>query len=110
MFGSIAGVAPAPANPPAAFTAAMPAAPSRPAAAAIGARAKIENKNEGYFTKVDILDGAYDIGTIKPGDTVAFAGFGNFIDSLVLQVSRIRYTPHVASLTVGTLPVRLTPS
>jgi len=76
---------------------------------AIGGGAVDEGNDEAYFTKVEILDETYDISTLKPGDTVAFAGFGNFIDSLVLQISNLRYTPQVATITIGSLPVRMTP-
>lgn len=64
------------------------------------------SKDEAYYTEVDVLDGTYDITLFKPGDTVGFRGFGNFIESLILQIVRIDYTPQKAKLYLGTIPPR----
>lgn len=61
-----------------------------------------------YQSPLTILDGTYDIGSINLGDTVGFAGFGNFIDFLVLRVSRITRHPDKVELVVGRLPIRQT--
>lgn len=65
-------------------------------------------KNEAYYTEVDVLDSTYDITLFKPGDTVGFRGFGNFIESLILQIVRIDYTPQKVKLYLGTLAPRQT--
>jgi hypothetical protein len=65
-------------------------------------------KNETYYTEVDVLDSTYDITLFKPGDTVGFRGFGNFIESLILQIVRIDYTPQKVRLYLGTLAPRQT--
>lgn len=61
-----------------------------------------------YKTPLTILDEAYNTASISVGDTVGFAGFGNFIDSLVVQVASIKYTPDRADLILGKLPFRQT--
>ena len=64
-------------------------------------------KDEKYETEIEVADSTYDITLFKPGDTVGFAGFGGFVDNLILQIVRLEYTPEKATLVVGTLPVRL---
>lgn len=73
---------------------------------AIGESYIDEFKDEKYTTTVDVLDGIIDITTIKPGQLVSFAGFGGFVDNLLLQVVRVEYSPHSAKLTLGILPKR----
>lgn len=67
-------------------------------------------KDESETAQVDVVDGTYDITLFKPGDTVSFNGFGNFIDNLVLQVSRVNYSPTKVRLTLGNLQSRLSSS
>jgi hypothetical protein len=65
-----------------------------------------DNKDERYITEVQILDTAMDITLIKPGMTIGFAGFGNFIDRIILRIERVEYNPEVASCSLGKLPAR----
>lgn len=65
-----------------------------------------ENKSEVYNTQVTVLDRTMDITLFKPGQLVDFAGFGNFVDRLLLQIVRIDYSPDKAILTLGKLPPR----
>lgn len=64
-------------------------------------------KDEKNYTVVEVLDETYDITLFKPGDTVGFAGFGSFVDNLILQIVRIDYTPDKVKLSLGELPTRL---
>lgn len=68
------------------------------------------NSSEQHQTTVTIIDKVMDKTLIKPGMTVGFNGFGNFIDNLVLQIVRVADTPEQATLTLGILPTRLVPS
>lgn len=63
-----------------------------------------ERASEEYQTPLVIFASAYDISTIKPGQTAGFGGFGTFVDRLVLQIARVVVFPDRAELTVGRLP------
>lgn len=64
---------------------------------------------EAFTTSVEIVDGSYrDISLFKPGQTIGFSGFGNFIDNLILMVVRITRTPDKVTLDLGVLPHRAT--
>lgn len=80
------------------------------AADAIGNSFINANKDESYETVIEVLDSTYDITLFKPGDTVGLYGFGNFIESLILQIVHLEYTPYSVKLTLGTLPMRATPA
>lgn len=63
-----------------------------------------EKKNIQYRSTIEIVDGAYDIESIQMGDMVAFRNFDNYIDSLLLQIVGLSYTPDVVTLQLNTLP------
>lgn len=69
-----------------------------------------ENKDEQYQTSVTLVDQTVDISQYKVGQTVGFAGFGTFVDTLVLQIVRLEYSPEEITLTLGKLPPRLNPT
>jgi hypothetical protein len=54
-----------------------------------------------YSSPVTILDNYYDIDLINVGDTVQLEGFGNFADTLLLQVARLVRYPDKIDLTLG---------
>ncbi len=67
------------------------------------------NENNAEIFRTDPLTinaNTYDISLFKPGDTLAFEGFGSFIDSLIFQITAIDRHPDYASLTLGKLPLR----
>lgn len=80
----------------------------QPTADAIGTSFISENKDEYYETTVTVLDRTMDITLFKPGQTIGLRGFGTFIDSIMLQIVRVEYTPggYAANLTLGNLPKR----
>ena len=65
----------------------------------------IENGNKvQYRTTVEILSGQYDIESIQPGDLVGFRNFGNYVDSLTMQVVGLTYSPDFVQLQLETKP------
>lgn len=74
----------------------------------IGTSFIAENKDEYFETTVTVLDTTMDITLFKPGQTVGLRGFGNFVDSLTLQIVRMEYSPVSVNLTLGNLPKRFT--
>lgn len=64
------------------------------------------NAAETYITNVTVQHTTIDISTIKLGMMVGFAGFGNFMERLLLQVVGINYSPDQVTLQLGTLPLR----
>jgi hypothetical protein len=54
-----------------------------------------------YSSPITILDISYDIDLINVGDTVQLEGFGNFADTLLLQVARLVRYPDKIDLTLG---------
>lgn len=60
-----------------------------------------EHPNTEYNSPVTIIDGTYDISTINVGDTVLLEGFGNFADTLTLQIARLMRYPDRIDLTLG---------
>jgi hypothetical protein len=65
-----------------------------------------DNAAETYITNVTLLDRMIDTNLVKLGMMIGFSGFGNFADSLLLQVVGIQRTPDQAILQLGTLPIR----
>lgn len=61
------------------------------------------NSSEAYITSLTISDRTYDTNLFKLGQTIGFSGFGNFIDSLVLQIVQINKQPDNVTLGVGRL-------
>ena len=55
-----------------------------------------------------MLDKNYDIESIKLGQMIGFRNFGNYIDSLQLQVVGKSYTPEAVELQLGTLLPQIT--
>jgi len=74
---------------------------------AIGETFIEENASESKETTVSILDTLIDITLLTPGVTLGFKNFGNFIDSMVLQVVRRDYAPPISNLTLGRLPINM---
>lgn len=74
---------------------------------AIGGSALSEQKDEGFATTVSIPDKTMDITLVKPGMTIGFNGFGTFVDSLILQIVRVTYTPEEVTVSLGLIPPRL---
>jgi hypothetical protein len=64
------------------------------------------NKNEKYPSSVIVNDETYDINLFKLGEIVGFAGFGNAVDALLLQIVSISRTPHAITLGLGALPFK----
>lgn len=64
------------------------------------------NKDQVYPTSVTVNDEAYDITLFNLGQMVDFAGFGNAIDNLLLQIVSITRTPYNITLGLGTLPFK----
>lgn len=56
-----------------------------------------------YRSSITILDEVYEIESIQLGQLVTFRNFGNYIDSLNLQVVAIRYEPDQVTLQLDTL-------
>lgn len=54
-----------------------------------------------YQTTLVIPNVVYDIDSFHLGQMIAFANFGNFIDTLLLQIVGIRYNPDMVTLTLG---------
>lgn len=65
-----------------------------------------DNSSETYQTNITIQDTTMDINLFNLGMVVGFAGFGTFVDNLLLQIVGINYTPDQVTLQLGNLPVR----
>lgn len=59
--------------------------------------------NTQYSSPIIINSDTYDISTINVGDTVKIAGFGNFIDDLILQIVRMTKNDDSVELVIGIL-------
>lgn len=66
-----------------------------------------ENAEESHETQITVLNKSIDITLLTPGKTIGFKNFGNFIDDLVVQITRREYNPHSVTLTLGQLPPTL---
>jgi hypothetical protein len=62
------------------------------------------NKNIQYRSTITILDNLYDIELIELGDVVTFRNFGNYVDTLEMQVVALQYKPDSITLQLDTLP------
>lgn len=67
-----------------------------------------ENSDPVYESTLEVNADAYDITLFKPGQTIGFSGFANFIDNLILQIVSINYTPDKVTLGLGVLPKKST--
>jgi hypothetical protein len=72
----------------------------------LGAAYIDENKSEQFQTQVTILDSSMDTTVFKPGLNIGFAGFGTFVDALVMQIVQIIYKPEQVTLILGRIPPR----
>lgn len=72
----------------------------------IGNSAVTNQAPEQYQTQVDIAYPNYDTTLFQPGDICNFAGFGNYIDKLSLQIVRVEYKPSAVTLTLGLMQPR----
>jgi hypothetical protein len=61
---------------------------------------------EEYTSQITVSDSVYDISTFQLGETVQFAGFGTFMDKLLLQIVGINRGVESVTLDVGVLPKR----
>lgn len=66
----------------------------------------LDQKSEPRFIipNVTVLASAYDISTLMVGQCVGFANFNNLVNSLILQIMSITYTPDSAVLKLEVLP------
>lgn len=67
-----------------------------------------QNSGEVYSTMLIIMRGTYDVSLFKPGHMIGFSGLGNFIDSLLIQVSSVQKDPEKGVLSLGVVPIRNT--
>jgi hypothetical protein len=67
-----------------------------------------QHDDQAYYTKLIINEAAYDISLFKLGQMIGFAGFGTFVDNLLLQVVGIQRAVDNVTLSLGTLPPRQT--
>ncbi|MCO4274261.1 hypothetical protein NG701_07440 [Pseudarthrobacter sp. HLT3-5] len=58
-------------------------------------------KNPIYTTPITISSARYDLESIREGQVVGFANYGNFVDDLLLQIVSLSYTPTAVTLEVG---------
>lgn len=65
-----------------------------------------EGEGEKYMTSLTVYDSSYDITLFRPGATVGFAGYGTFVDSLILQIVRVQRQEDSVKLSLGVLPKR----
>lgn len=73
---------------------------------AIGTSDIQQFKDEQYYTTVTILAKTMNITDIKLGQLVGTRGYQNYIDTMLLQITKIDYSPERAVLQLGTLPLR----
>lgn len=74
---------------------------------AIGETFIEENSDETQETSLVVNVENFDHTLLTPGKTVGFRNFGNFIDSMVLQIVRREFNTKSVTLTLGRLPVRM---
>lgn len=60
-----------------------------------------ENSSISYVTTLTVSANDYDISTINIGDTIKVVGYGNFIDSLILQIVRLVRKPDSVDISLG---------
>lgn len=65
-----------------------------------------DNATEQFLITIVIPASVYDINLFTLGQVVAFAGFANFVDDLLLQITRKHRLPDAIELTLGALPTR----
>lgn len=62
-----------------------------------------EHATTDYNSPLTLLAGVYDLTTIHVGDTVQLQGYGNFADSLLLQIARATPKPDSTDIQLGVL-------
>lgn len=65
------------------------------------------DKNPRYAGSIDITSATYPIETVRLGDLIGFANFGNLIDGLTLIVAGLRYSADILSIKLEVLPPRV---
>lgn len=78
----------------------------QPTANSVGESNIKEREDEQQYTAVSILAKTMDITLFKPGQLVGFRAYKNYINGMLLQIVRIRYTGRQADMILGTLPIR----
>lgn len=73
---------------------------------AIGNSSVSNTEYEQNQTQVVVQYPNFDTSLFHPGDIIKFAGYGNFIDTLSLQIVHIDYKPSQVTLTLGMQPPR----
>jgi hypothetical protein len=61
-----------------------------------------------YITRIEVIDGTYDITQFDLGEIVGFGSFGTFVDRLLLQIVGIQRKVDSVVLDLGVLPHRAT--
>lgn len=64
-------------------------------------------KSPRYAGTIQITSFTYPIETVRLGDLIGFANFGNIIDGLELIVASVRHTPDVLTATLEILPPKI---
>lgn len=64
------------------------------------------NNAENYQSSITVNAKTYDVTLFNPGATIGFAGFGSFVDNLILQIVHIEYHGDYVVLGLGKLPRR----
>lgn len=62
--------------------------------------------DEAYETEVEIIDGRTDITKYDLGETIGFANFGTFPDTVIIPIVRKSRDMEVGDFSLGSLPVR----
>lgn len=65
------------------------------------------HKGQQYETTVTVSAATMDTTVFKPGKTIGFRGYGNFIDQLVIRTSHLDFSSDDATASLGTLPPRV---
>ena len=73
---------------------------------AIGTSDLAQFRDEQYYTTVTIMAKTMNTTDIKLGQLVGVRGYGNYLDTMLLQITKIDYSPEMAVLQLGTLPLR----
>jgi hypothetical protein len=78
-----------------------------PSAASISDSFMDENSDEVFTADPIVISGeTYDTSTIKNGDTVKLAGFANFIEGILFQVTEVRPIGGDMEVTFGKIPAK----
>lgn len=75
---------------------------------AIGQSDIATQKDEAFQTTIKLNDAQIDTAGLNVGLIVGFRGFGTFVDSLLMQIVSIQYSPEETTVTLGVLPKQST--